>query len=88
VSKVLGTRFAGPIYGSATVLNGVVYFSSLPAAGSAHTLGKESGNTYAIDGRTGKRVWRWAAGAYSPVTATSSVILVTGHHTIYAFKPR
>ena len=88
VSTVRKRRFAGPIYGSATVLNGVVYFSSLPAAGSRHALGKESGKTYAIDGRTGKLRWSWAAGAYSPITATSSVILVTGHHTIYAFKPR
>jgi outer membrane protein assembly factor BamB len=87
-SKVRKKRYAGPIYGSATVLRGVVYFSALPAAGSKHAVGKESGKTYAVDGRTGKLKWSWAAGAYSPVTATSSVILVTGHHTIYAFKPR
>jgi outer membrane protein assembly factor BamB len=87
-SKVRQKRYAGPIYGSATVLKGVVYFSSLPVVGAKHTLGKESGKTYAIDARSGKLKWSWAAGAYSPVTATSSVILVTGHHTIYAFKPR
>jgi outer membrane protein assembly factor BamB len=87
-SKVRQKRYAGPIYGSATVLKGVVYFSTLPAAGAKHTLGKESGKTYAIDARSGKLKWSWAAGAYSPVTATSSLILLTGHHTIYAFKPR
>ena len=87
-SAVRKKRYPGPIYGSATVLKGVVYFSTLPAAGAKHTLGKESGKTYAIDARSGKLKWSWAAGAYSPVTATSSLILLTGHHTIYAFKPR
>jgi outer membrane protein assembly factor BamB len=85
-SKVRAKRYAGPIYGSATVLKGIVYLSSV--ATGKHTLGKESGKTYAIDARSGKLKWSWAAGAYSPVTATSSLILLTGHHTIYAFKPR
>jgi outer membrane protein assembly factor BamB len=81
-SKILSVRYPGPIFGSASVLAGVVYFSALPAPGH------KTGTTYAIDGRTGARKWRFADGCYSPVTATSAVVLLTGHHTVYAFAPK
>jgi outer membrane protein assembly factor BamB len=76
-SKILANRYPGPIFGSASVLNGIVYFSSRVSRGK--------GFTYAIDGRTGAKKWQFNDGYYSPVTATSSVFLLTGHHTIYAF---
>jgi outer membrane protein assembly factor BamB len=79
-SKILLHRYPGPIFGSASVLNGVVYFSSFPGAGA------KKGTTYAIDARTGAKKWQFNDGYYSPVTATSAVALITGHHTIYAFK--
>jgi len=81
-SKILRSRYPGPICGSASVLNGIVYFSSFPAPG------KKTGTTYALDGRTGRRKWVFNDGYYSPVTATSTVVLLTGHHTVYAFKPK
>ena len=71
--------YASPIFGSATVLNSIVYFSSFP-------IGAQHGTTYAVDGNDHQK-WSWPDGCYSPVTATSSVILVTGHHTVYAFAP-
>jgi outer membrane protein assembly factor BamB len=77
-STVLGSRYPGAIFGSASVLNGTVYFSSRVSRGK--------GITYAINGHTGKQKWQFPDGYYSPVTATSSVALITGHHTIYAFK--
>jgi outer membrane protein assembly factor BamB len=79
-SKILSHRYPGPIWGSASVLNGIVYFSSSPGPDS------KKGTTYAIDGRTGAQKWQFNDGYYSPVTATSAVALITGHHTIYAFK--
>jgi len=81
-ARVLSTRFPNTIFGSATVLNGVVYFSTKPLPHH------KTGTTFAVDGRTGKVKWRFPDGDYSPVTATSDYILVTGQHTIYAFRPR
>jgi len=66
---------AGKVLGSATVLDDVVYFSDL------------SGHTYACDARNGELVWEWEAGRYSPVTATRHLIMVTGRHRIWAFRP-
>jgi outer membrane protein assembly factor BamB len=77
-TKILSNRYPGSIWGSASVLDGIVYFSSRVSRGK--------GITYAIDGRTGARKWQFNDGYYSPVTATSTVALITGHHTIYAFK--
>ena len=74
--------FAGPIFGSATVLGGNVYFSTLPAHG------KSKGKTFALNARTGKTVWSFPDGYYSPITATGSAILLTGHNTVYDFRPR
>lgn len=62
------------ILGSASVLRGIVYFSDL-------------GHTYACDARTGKLVWEWAAGRYSPVTATRHLIVVCGRQRLFAFEP-
>jgi len=74
-------KYAGPVYGSATILGGTVYFSTFAAPG------KKTGITYGLDARTGMVRWAFPDGCYSPVTATSSIILVTGHHTVYAFRP-
>lgn len=79
-SKVIQNRYPGPIFGSASILNGIVYFSSFPRSGA------KKGTTYAVNGRTGAKKWLFPDGYYSPVTATSAVALITGHHTIYAFK--
>ena len=62
------------VLGSASVLDGIVYFSDL-------------GKTYAHDARTGEKVWKWKAGRYSPVTATRHLIMVTGRQRIWAFEP-
>jgi outer membrane protein assembly factor BamB len=62
------------VFGSASVLGDVVYFSDL-------------GTTYGADVKTGKIVWKWGAGRYSPVTATRRVIVVCGRQRLYAFRP-
>jgi outer membrane protein assembly factor BamB len=81
-SKILSRRYPGPIFGSASVLKGIIYFSSFPAAGA------KRGTTFAVDARTGVTKWHFGDGYYTPLTATSAVVLLTGHHTIYAFKAR
>jgi outer membrane protein assembly factor BamB len=69
-------RFPTParVFGSASVLGSAVYFSDL-------------GHTYACDTRSGALLWDWGAGRYSPVTATSDLILVCGRQRLYAFRP-
>jgi outer membrane protein assembly factor BamB len=69
-------QYARPVYGSASVLGGVVYFS--------HT----GHRTFGLDALTGKQLWSFPDGRYSPVTATSDMIIVTGRCTLYAFPPQ
>jgi outer membrane protein assembly factor BamB len=79
--NIRSKRYATPIYGSASVLGGKVYFSRKAETG-------KRGATYAVDARTGRVAWTWKDGCYSPATAVSGTILITGHHSIYAFAPR
>jgi len=62
------------VWGSASVLKGVVYYSCY-------------GTTYARTAGKGALVWRKGVGRYSPVTATRDLIIVTGRRTLYAYKP-
>jgi len=65
----------GKIMGSASVLKGVVYISDF------------SKRTYGFDAKTGKTVWTFKDGRYSPITASRGMILLTGWKTLYGFKP-
>jgi outer membrane protein assembly factor BamB len=62
------------IYGSASVLRGVVYYS-------------DYGATYGRSARTGSLVWTKRVGRYSPVTATRHLIVLCGRQTIYGYQP-
>jgi outer membrane protein assembly factor BamB len=70
----------GKISGSATVVDGIVYFATLKRAGN--------GRTYALDARTGKQVWTWPDGSFTPVVTDGSKLYVVGWGKIYAFSPR
>jgi outer membrane protein assembly factor BamB len=65
-----------PISGSPTVLDGVVYFSSL------------GGMTWGLDARTGRRLWKFPDGKYTPVTASGDTVYLCGVRTIYALVPK
>ena len=56
------------------MLNGIVYFS---------TFGN---TTYAADARTGKIVWQFADGRYSPVTTWGDTLILTGDNTLYGMR--
>lgn len=73
-SRVWSIRARNKVWGSATVLKGVVYFSDF-------------GKTYGCSSRTGKVIWTFKAGRYSPVTATRHLIVLCGKRIMYAFKP-
>ena len=62
----------GPISGSATVLNGVVYFSTF------------NERTYALDAATGRLRWTWPDGKYSPVVSDTRQMYFTGLGRLYA----
>ena len=69
-------RFAanGPISGSATVIDGIVYFATLKQ------------RTYGLDARTGHRVWAFPDGKYTPVVADRKRLYLIGRSAVYAFR--
>ena len=64
-------RANGDISGSPTIVNGIVYFATL----------KE--RTYALDARTGKRLWSYPDGQYTPVVADVDRLYLVGHAKLY-----
>jgi len=75
-----------PISGAATVLDGLVYFSTCGSC-SKYESNPGARRTFAVDARTGRLVWRFGDGEYSPVIADRSRIYLTGYTTIYALAP-
>jgi outer membrane protein assembly factor BamB len=65
------------ISGSATVVDGVVYYSDL-----------DDKSTTGLDARTGKVVFNFADGAFSPVVADASHLYVSGGYTLYELLPK
>jgi hypothetical protein len=61
----------GPISGSPTVIAGRVYFATL------------KGTTYALNARTGGKLWTYPDGKYSPVVADADRLYLTGNARIY-----
>ena len=68
-------RANGPISGSATVLDGVVYFSTLAE------------RTYALDARTGRLLWTFPDGKYSPVVSDGHRLYLVGYTRLYGLVP-
>jgi outer membrane protein assembly factor BamB len=68
----------GPISGSATVIDGVVYFATLT----------DRGRTYALDARTGRQLWTFPDGRYTPVVADKDHLYLVGYAKLYGFAPR
>jgi outer membrane protein assembly factor BamB len=72
----------GPISGSSVVVGDVVYFSTL------REQGLKNGRTYALDARTGKELWTFPDGKYTPVVATKSTLYLIGYGVVYAMVPK
>ncbi len=68
----------GPISGSATVIDGVVYFASLT----------KKGRTYALSAQTGRQLWSFPDGRYTPVVADNHHLYLVGYAKLYGFAPR
>jgi outer membrane protein assembly factor BamB len=69
------------ISGSASVIGDLVYVSTISRRPGG-------GRTYALDVRTGRRVWTFADGRYSPAVAVKGLLVVTGVRTLYGLVPR
>ena len=72
----------GPISGSAAVVGNVVYFSTL------HEKHLKNGRTYALNARTGKLLWSFPDGKYTPVVAAGDRIFLIGYGIVYGMVPK
>jgi outer membrane protein assembly factor BamB len=79
----------GSIHGAPTIIDGVIYFSTCGTCGQRGSRGAKFGprTTFALDARTGRLVWRFGDGHYSPVVADSERIYVAGSTRVHAFVP-
>jgi outer membrane protein assembly factor BamB len=76
-----------PISGAPTVLDGLVYFSTCGSC-STYEQNPRARRTYALDRRTGRLVWRFPDGEYSPVIADRERVYLTGYTSVYGLAPR
>jgi outer membrane protein assembly factor BamB len=75
-----------PISGAPTVLGGLVYFSTCGSC-SSYESNPRARRTFAVDARTGRLVWRFPDGEYSPVVADRERLYLTGYTTLYGLAP-
>jgi outer membrane protein assembly factor BamB len=81
---------ASAVHGSPTVIDGVVYFSSCGTCGHRNSRPVKLGArlTYALDARTGKLLWTFPDGRYSPVVADGKRLYLVGNTRVYGLVPR
>ena len=68
------------ISGSPSVIGRTVYVSTLSRTPS-------TARTYGVDVATGRKVWTFPDGRYSPAVAVRSTIVIVGRTMIYGFTP-
>ena len=80
----------GSIHGAPTVMGGLVYFSVCGTCGQFGSRYAKRGprGTFALDARTGRLVWRFGDGTYSPIVADSKRVYLTGRTRVYALVER
>jgi outer membrane protein assembly factor BamB len=69
------------ISGSPSVVGDVVYASTL-------ARDPADGRTFALDATTGRRLWTFPDGRYSPAVAVEGLLVLTGVRTLYGLVPR
>jgi len=75
----------GGISGAPTVMAGLVYYSTFGKFTNSHQRRVEDGRyrTYALDARTGKPVWQFPDGQYSPLVADQDRVYLVGSEAVY-----
>jgi outer membrane protein assembly factor BamB len=76
-----------PISGAPTVIGGLVYFSTCGSC-SSYESNSRARRTFAVDAATGRLVWRFPDGEYSPVIADQERLYLTGFTSLYGLAPR
>ena len=77
------------IHGAPSVIDGLVYFAACPRCGSvASRYAKQDRGTYALDALTGKLVWHWPDGVFSPAVADSQHLYIAGRSGSFSFAPK
>jgi len=76
----------GPVSGAPTALGGLVYFSSCGSC-SAYESNPAARRSFAADAATGRIVWRFPDGEYSPVVTDGVRLYVTGYTALYGLIP-
>ena len=79
----------GSIHGAPTVMGGLVYFSTCGTCGGRGSRYAKHGprTTFALNARTGKRVWFFPDGHYSPIVGDDKRVYLTGDTRQYALVP-
>jgi outer membrane protein assembly factor BamB len=77
------------IHGAPTILNGLLYFSTCGRCGHRGSRYAKQGahRTFALDARTGKLVWSFPDGKYSPLVADDTRVYLAGFTRLYALVP-
>ena len=81
----------GGVSGAPTVMDGLLYFSTLGQfKQGVHQRRVENGanETFAVDARNGKRIWRFPDGAYSPVVADRDRVYLVGRTRVYGLEEK
>ncbi len=80
---------AGAVHGAPTVMDGLVYFSTCENCGRRASRYSKRGRrgTYALDARTGRLVWSFPDGRYSPIVADEQRAYLVGSGRIYGLAP-
>ncbi len=76
-----------PISGAPTVLGGLVYFSTCGSC-SQYESDESARHSYAVDARSGRFVWSFPDGEYSPVVSDGRLVYLTGFTTLYGLAPK
>src|SRR5215211_996544 len=78
------------VHGAPSVIDGIVYFAACPACGSVASRYAKQGarGTYALDAESGKLVWHWPDGVFSPAVADSQHLYIVGRSRVFSFAPK
>jgi len=80
----------GSIHGAPTVMNGLIYFSACGTCGTrtgVRYAKRGPSGTFALDARTGKLVWSFWDGRYSPVIADEKRVYLMGRARVWGLQP-
>jgi outer membrane protein assembly factor BamB len=78
------------VHGAPTVMDGLVYFSTCGTCGRNGVRHSKFGprGTFALNANTGKLVWSFPDGHYSPITADEQRVYLAGSTILYGLAPR